>query len=101
MRWYASATAYRWWMACISDPFRLDEMLAAVDRDGSPGEDRWSGPVSAVAAMSSTLIGASSLMLGRMSAYRTIRWIFREQHARSPQTRPHSAAMVARTPTSS
>jgi hypothetical protein len=90
MRWYASATwpvsAYRWWMAYISGPFRLDEVLAAVDRGGSPGEDCWPGPVSAVAAMSSTLIGASSLVLGRMSAHRTIRWIFREPYARSPQT---------------
>ena len=91
MRWYASATwpvsAYRWWMAYISGPFRLDEVLAAVDRDGGPGEESVSRDRQCRGRdVLDSLIGTSSLMLGRMSAHRTIRWIFREPYARSPQT---------------
>ena len=74
-------------MACISDPFAYDQVLAAVDRDGGPGEEPVrQGRQHRGRDVLDSLIGASSLMLGRMSAHRTIRWIFREPYARSLQT---------------
>jgi hypothetical protein len=58
-------------------PFRLDELLAVVDRDGGPGEEpAGQGPQCRDRDGVDSHIGASSILLGRMSAHRTIRWIF-------------------------